>query len=83
MTSADPVAPWLQQLGTVIALSHNWSCQVIMVQARTGAQAIPSGRGVATHGAALPDGNIQAQIQDSSPTWRSVLTSGEVAQAFE
>lgn len=46
-------------------------------------QAIPSGRGVATHGAPLSDGNIEAKIKDSTPTWRSVLSTGEVAQAFE
>lgn len=45
--------------------------------------AIPSGRGVATHGACLPDGNIEAKIKDSTPTWRSVLSTGEVTQAYK
>jgi hypothetical protein len=54
-----------------------------MVPAKAAAPAIPSGRGVATHGAPLQSGNIEAHIQDSQVTWRSVLSSGEVIQAFQ
>ena len=53
----------------------------MMVPEDNGPRAIPSGRGVATHGAPLGHGNIEGQIDDS-PAWRSVLTSGEVIQAF-
>ena len=59
------------------------SVQVIMVPAGTSAPAVPSGRGVATHGAPLLDGNIAAQILDSQPTWRSVLAGGNVVQAYQ
>ena len=59
------------------------SFQVIMALVQLDAQAVPSGRGVATHGAPLPDGNIEAKIKDSTPTWRSVLSTGEVAQAYK
>ena len=57
--------------------------QVIMVPAESPPPALPSGRGVSTHGAPLSDGNMDAKIKDSSPTWRSVLNSGEVAQAYK
>ena len=59
------------------------SLQVIMAWTQPDPQALPSGRGVATHGAPLPDGNIEAKIKDSTPTWRSVLSTGEVAQAYK
>ncbi len=54
-----------------------------MVPAKAAAPAMPSGRGVATHGAPLQSGDIEAHIQDSQVTWRSVLSSGEVIQAFQ
>lgn len=54
-----------------------------MVPAESAPQALPSGRGVATHGAPLLDGNMDAKIRDITPTWRSVLSSGEVAQAYQ
>ena len=57
--------------------------QVIMALGQPDSVAIPSGRGVATHGACLPDGNIEAKIKDSTPTWRSVLSTGEVTQAYK
>ncbi len=54
-----------------------------MVPVKTSTPAMPSGRGVATHGAPLLAGDIEGHIQDSQPTWRSVLSSGEVVQAYQ
>lgn len=59
------------------------SAQVIMVAAKSAAPAVPSGRGVATHGAPLLPGNIEGNMHDTQPSWRSVLSSGEVIQAFK
>ena len=57
--------------------------QVIIALAESDHQPMPSGRGVATHGAPLSGGDIEAKIKDSSPTWRSILSGGEVAQAYK
>ncbi|DBB00331.1 TPA: Sperm-associated antigen 17 [Trebouxia sp. C0004] len=66
-----------------ISVELTSDAQVIMVPAKAAGPAIPSGRGVATHGAPLLSGNIEAHIQDSQVIWRSVLSSGEVIQAFQ
>lgn len=44
---------------------------------------VPSGRGVATHGAPLGDGDIEGVLQDGQGSWRSVLSTGEVTQAYQ
>lgn len=54
-----------------------------MVPVMANPPARPSGRGVATHGAPILDGNVEAQIKDTSPSWRSILSSGEIAEAYE
>ncbi|DBA96914.1 hypothetical protein WJX82_005465 [Trebouxia sp. C0006] len=66
-----------------ISVELTSDAQVIMVPAKAAAPAMPSGRGVAIHGAPLQSGDIEAHIQDSQVTWRSVLSSGEVIQAFQ
>lgn len=66
-------------------VDKGWSVPLQVVFAKTEPKKgpIPSGRGVATHGAPLGDGDIQALLKDSCPSWRSVLSSGEVTQAYE
>lgn len=68
---------------TVCAMYMCDPLQVIMALTQPDAQAIPSGRGVAIHGAPLPDSNIEAKMKDSTATWRSVLSTGELAQAYK
>ena len=56
--------------------------QVVMVPVTKGSTNMPSGRGIATHGAPLGDGNIAGRVDDIEQAWRSVAPSGEVIQAF-
>ena len=53
-----------------------------MTPAETPLMALPSGTGVATHGAPLLGSDIQGFLEDSQPSWRSVLKTGEVIQAY-
>ena len=57
--------------------------QVVFAETDPARGPVPSGQGVATHGAPLGNGDIQACLKDSRPSWRSVLSSGEVTQAYE
>ncbi|KAL0038853.1 hypothetical protein WJX79_010718 [Trebouxia sp. C0005] len=66
-----------------ISVELTSDAQVIMVPAKAAVPAMPSGRGVATHGAPLQSGDIEAHIQDSQVMWRSVLSSGQVIQTFQ
>ena len=57
--------------------------QVILADSSRHSGPLPSGRGVATHGAPVGDGDIEGLLKDSQPSWRSVLSFGEVVQAYE